>query len=200
MNELTPMSVWGKDHWSLLLYVETRVVDYDGLLDEKYMRIHSLGSKEGDRFYCKTRLKGDAVIHCHDDQDCLNDLEFEGLVKEYDNKYSLTDYGWECAAALRRHKAEIKNIRDFQPPAREMGSKIDVPVYKHTVKFERYHSTAKITEAKWVDILFPLVTYYNADEFDKRIWQELWKQEDTRAKPNYSSWLEKEHTWSKDES
>ena len=38
MNKIT-IEQFGKDHWSLLLYIETRIYNYGGVLDLYHMRI-----------------------------------------------------------------------------------------------------------------------------------------------------------------
>lgn len=86
-----PLSDYGRDHWSLLLYLESRTVDQKGVLDARHMRTdvarHPLFSSPtpgisgfGNTKY-PTRLRNDGRLDDHDDWDCLYDLVREGLVQ-----------------------------------------------------------------------------------------------------------------------
>lgn len=112
-----PVEQWGKDHWSMLIYVETRAVDHDGWLDVKHLRTN------GARY--PTRLRYDE-IEDHSDLDCLEDLAAAGYIAggratrrnakdeavELTYHYELTDDGWKMAHTLRRARAEGKAWRD----------------------------------------------------------------------------------------
>jgi hypothetical protein len=99
-----PMTLFGTDHWSTFAYVETRTVDYKGLLDHDRMRCHagrhpvmrhakrrvSGSSADGSRY--PTRIKASATpdtdgrygvteVPDHDDYDCLDDLIVAGLLE-----------------------------------------------------------------------------------------------------------------------
>jgi hypothetical protein len=99
-----PMTLFGTDHWSTFAYVETRAVDYNGLLDHDRMRCHagrhpvmlqakrrvSGASADGSRY--PTRIKASATpdahgrygvtkVPDHDDYDCLDDLIAAGLLQ-----------------------------------------------------------------------------------------------------------------------
>lgn len=96
---------WGKDHWTTLLYVESRVVDWRGALDARHLR------KDGYQY--PTRLRDSGGLVGHNDIDCLHDMVAAGLLditsSEGNNlqlKVRLTDQGWRVAAAARRHKAD----------------------------------------------------------------------------------------------
>jgi hypothetical protein len=80
---------FGKDHYSTLLYVETRAVDYKGLLDHEHMRCNGLrhpimllskarsiafGTTQVDAREYPTWLAGGVEQADHDDYDCLDDL------------------------------------------------------------------------------------------------------------------------------
>ena len=99
-----PMVRWGKDHWTTFAYVETRWVDYRGMLDHDRMRcdrqrhpmfysakrrVTAFGTDaDGARY--PTRLKtetpggdgrwGIVDLPGHDDYDCLDDAIREGLI------------------------------------------------------------------------------------------------------------------------
>lgn len=100
-----PINRFGKDHWSTLAYIETRVVDYRGVLNADHMRISSrrhpmllamkpraraLGTISDGADY-PTRLKTETVnpetgrfesenLPEHDDYDCVDDLIAAGLL------------------------------------------------------------------------------------------------------------------------
>ena len=136
----TPLSKWGKDHWSLLAYVECVCVDDGGVLRFNKMRAnpetHSLLSSGPLRWkpeYC-TRLAGffefeeradtekaiaaGYAIAGHDDWDCLDDLEAEGLVEVISLAWgtvTLTAAGQELASKLRTHKSNGGMFATFKP-------------------------------------------------------------------------------------
>ena len=101
---------FGKDHWSLFAYLETRCVDYKGTVNGAHLRHNPakrpavVGSDTkgisalvagGSRWKPEygTRLKGfwkgegetDPARQLleHDDIDCMEDLEEAGLIKDY---------------------------------------------------------------------------------------------------------------------
>lgn len=92
----TPMSNhitidrWGKDHWSLLAYVESVCVDGHGEIDLRRMRCDAdrhpgyavrQGFDDNSHKKYSTRLQ-DGELQDHDDWDCLDDLEAAGLVED----------------------------------------------------------------------------------------------------------------------
>jgi len=124
---------FGKDHWSLLAYVETLVVDNQPI-DRRRMRCnpttHPLltAPYQHKRWEPQwgTRLKGyfdahDKAAHQlpeHDDWDCLEDLDAAGLV-EFQTLTSgivrLTPEGRRVANELREHKQNGGNFASFTP-------------------------------------------------------------------------------------
>lgn len=125
--ENVPMSSWGKDHWSTLAYIETRIVDYKGRPDSDHMRCDperhpglagrspiSYGIR--DKKY-PTRLKGKQESHDHDDWDCLEDAVAEGLIEWKGTGmypvFVLTDRGRTVCAALRQHKQDGGQFAQF---------------------------------------------------------------------------------------
>lgn len=125
------MSDFGKDHWSLLAFVECRCVDNKGVPDNDRMRTNlrrhpAYTGATADRFGVRTwkpeygtRLRGFFLqgsvtdktrqIKSHDDWDCADDLEAAGLVKIGGSGlhpiWKLTKAGIAMAARLRQHKA-----------------------------------------------------------------------------------------------
>lgn len=85
------IKLYGKNHWSLLLYVEVRNVDNDCFLD----RVH-LNNK---------------------DFDLLDQFESDELVTNLGTgvnpRVKLTDLGWELSARLRKHRGQGKRLVDF---------------------------------------------------------------------------------------
>jgi hypothetical protein len=86
------MERWGKDHWSTLAYLETRIVDHKGRIAHDHMRCHAgrhpamLHAKRrarlfgvGDGSQYPTKLR-DGELADHDDYDCLDDMIVAGLV------------------------------------------------------------------------------------------------------------------------
>ncbi len=95
-----PAESFGRDHASLLLYLETRVVDHEGRVDVQHLR------KRGP-----ARLRGGMETESdHSDRECLEDLEAAGLVENNGTGLQpivkLTDRGWIAAHRLRRMRAD----------------------------------------------------------------------------------------------
>lgn len=138
-NTPTPIALWGKDHWSLLGYVECVCVDNAGYLAIDKMRAnpdtHPLMSSGPMRWKPEysTRLAGffafqdrtdiekaAAAGHAilgHDDWDCLDDLEAAGLLEVLSLaqcKVRMTDQGTLLASELRKHKASGGMFANFR--------------------------------------------------------------------------------------
>ena|SRR3990167_7037325 len=123
MNNIT-IEQFGKDHWSLLAYIQTRIMDYRGSLDPYHLRDKK---REGWTPGYGTRLFGywnkdettnkDLLILNHDDYDCLDDLEKAGLVKNINTGLfpicELTLNGIEILSLLSLHKQKGKNFFEF---------------------------------------------------------------------------------------
>jgi hypothetical protein len=91
-DDRVPMERWGKDHWSTLAYLETRIVDYRGKIAHDHMRCHAgrhpamlhakrrgllFGTGDGSQYPTKLR---DGELADHDDYDCIDDMIAAGLV------------------------------------------------------------------------------------------------------------------------
>lgn len=85
--------LWGSDHWTTFAYIETRCIDYGGVLNKEHMRtdvkrhlmlVGASRRRFGDDFggskEYPTRLHGGLEIKDHDDWDCLLDMEAAGLL------------------------------------------------------------------------------------------------------------------------
>ena len=136
MRKITPKD-FGKDHWSLLAYIETRCVDYKGILDVAHLRVRNpaissprmpFGRPEWKPEY-GTRLSGyfnkedngivnkERQIPDHDDLDCADELEEAGYIENMGTglnpAYKMTKFGNQVAALLRQHKADGKHYATF---------------------------------------------------------------------------------------
>ena len=130
-----PMVEWGKDHWSLLAYVETCCVDTKGVLDHDRMRTNVLrhpglvgprvamifnalvGSGTKPYRY-PTRLRNGTEPE-HDDWDCFYDLEAAGLIEDDGTGIHpvarMTPSGTQLAAEIRKHKSSGGSLFTFIP-------------------------------------------------------------------------------------
>lgn len=130
MSSHIPMDRWGKDHWSLLAYIETVCVDRHGMIDIQRMRCDvdrhpqyklATGIPLSDKKY-PTLLK-EGRLPDHDDWDCLDDLEAAGLVESVgltmQPRYTMTERGHRIAGMLRTYKANGGVYNEFTPPTGE---------------------------------------------------------------------------------
>ena len=113
-------SIWGRDHLTTLLYLETRCVDHMGTIDRRHMRCdpkrHPLFAHEGSiGGVSPTRLACGEQYH-HDDWDCLDDIIAAGYMENLGTGANpivkLTDLGWTEAGKLRRQRAERALTRE----------------------------------------------------------------------------------------
>jgi hypothetical protein len=101
-----PVELFGKDHWTTFMYLETRCVDYSGKIDDKHMR-------SGPEF--PTRLNDGTFVQEHDDWNCLEDCHDAGLLDLTESpKIQLTVYGWQIASRLRQWRASGKPVAEFK--------------------------------------------------------------------------------------
>lgn len=135
---------WGKDHWSLLAYLESVAVDYGGKVDNLKMRVdprvhlkfaHHASRYGGDS---PSYLKGGERLEKHDDFSCMEDLVAAEFIhaftkdkseSEIDNavvhgglmscRIELTDMGRVVSAALRKHKSDGGQFAEFEWNAQE---------------------------------------------------------------------------------
>lgn len=132
---------FGKDHWSLLAFIECLCVDgREGLGEIDFARIRinreskthcplpcnarcyigEWNSEHGTRLdgYWKKdgKINKKRLLPQHDDWDCLEDFEAEGLVEilsSVNGFVKMTEKGVEIAAALRKHKVDGGSFADF---------------------------------------------------------------------------------------
>lgn len=139
MNKIT-IEQFGKDHWSLLLYIETRIHDYKGVLDIRHMRIKNPPMKPSYlqwKLRYGTRLFGywneDKTtnsllqLHNHDDYNCLDDLGAEDLIKNIGTGLipvcEITKEGTKILSQLLLHKQNGENYSDFMPNKHDYQAK-----------------------------------------------------------------------------
>lgn len=108
-------SRFGRDHRSLLLYIETRCVDHSGKLEKAHLRCnanrHPAFAHSGgwdDKYSTRWADKVETVVG-HDDWDCIDDLVNAGLLVWLGTgtqpRFKLTESGWGIAHQLRRERA-----------------------------------------------------------------------------------------------
>ena len=116
----TALARFGRDHKSLLLYIETRCVDNDGKLEKAHLRCnpdrHPAFAHSGgwdDKNSTRWDAKVERVVG-HDDWDCIDDLVAAGLLEWLGTgthpKFKLTETGWIVAHGLRRERAERHSV------------------------------------------------------------------------------------------
>jgi len=136
--KVTLLTSWGKDHWSLLAYIETICVDGQdgiGMIDHRRVRCNTnthpllyqasmVPPEAGNAYEYPTRLRGygDDKSKCipeHDDWDCFDDLEKNGLVELVGTLMNplvkMTKIGIAYASELRGHKASGGTFSNFHP-------------------------------------------------------------------------------------
>lgn len=119
---------WGRDHATLLLYVETRGLDHEGQLLPENMRtnldrhVHEAHARrDSDTLEWKpeygTRIVGDErPCEAHDDWDCLDDMEeVELLCHTGPPNFlaALSPLGIEVAGELRKYKGRKQPLGEF---------------------------------------------------------------------------------------
>jgi len=129
---------FGKDHWSTFAYIETLCVDSPnsegvGVINGRRMRcdtdrhpllVGGLYSFADEKY--PTRLREGKELSNHDDWDCLEDLEREGLleiISLINGFVKLTEKGIKIAGELRGHKARGGTFSTFVPSC--IGEKKD---------------------------------------------------------------------------
>ena len=120
--------MWGKDHWSILAYLETKCVDSKNgegkpnplQIQTNHNRHPFMGNNlDGAEF--GIRLRGDVELPGpdYDEWDCLDDAERLGLIENLgtgiNRLYKFTEFGIKIANQIRAHKARGGNFADFEP-------------------------------------------------------------------------------------
>lgn len=138
-QQVTPAyfpSQFGKDHWSLMAYLEIRCVDHRGEIDRKHLRCNidrhpmlawaPYGEPQAWKSEYGTRLAGYFMggdkrdtakqLPGHDDWDCLDDLADNGFVEIIslvNGLITITPKGNKVAAQLREHKTKGLHFYQF---------------------------------------------------------------------------------------
>jgi hypothetical protein len=146
IDDEIPMEFFGKDHWSTLAYIETKIVDFgfriqsDPRMRTNLRRNHRIathGGRTGIRHHITdgggypTRLSNGTDVAGHDDWECMVDLIRVGVLKTRGEPglgklVKLTPFGSRVVSALRTHKANGGTFATFRfndevaaAPARE---------------------------------------------------------------------------------
>lgn len=128
MPTRNPIHRWGRDHWTVLLLIETICVDKRGEPDLRRFRtnparhpgllspdVRIAGGGWEPKYATRLRTEDGLVLGSqpdpdHDDWDCVEDLVEAGMVvwggTGMHPIFQLTDSGWDLAGRLRRHRAE----------------------------------------------------------------------------------------------
>lgn len=142
--EIIKIKQFGKDHWSLLAYVEYRAINRAGVLSIEHLRTKNpalqqnrtatnlwkpeYGSKLYGYFNEDGRVNEKLRILDHDDHNCLDDLEESKLIKSFGSglhpAYKLTKEGARVCGLLVLHKQEGKNYASFVLPVTDEKEKI----------------------------------------------------------------------------
>lgn len=121
---LTSPRDFGKDHWKLLVFIESCIVDHGGKIDVQRMRCHPerhprMAHKKKWKFTDNTQLSDNRMRQLHDDWDCLEDLRASGWVDASGDLWmsrhaiKLSRSGWLLAHMIRRHVGEGGTCADF---------------------------------------------------------------------------------------
>lgn len=121
-----PVERWGKDHFNLLAYIGCRNTNNGCVLDGDHLRVNAAKNVGIPKRYPSgadwnpkygTRLRGhfdnkndkSLQLGDHDDVDCLDDMEAEGLITcgtRVSLYAQLTNWGRKFNAALTDHMAQ----------------------------------------------------------------------------------------------
>lgn len=143
-KNFVPIDQFGKDHWSLLAYIETRCVDFNRGVDtceinHDHLRCNikqhptlqgprqRLAKDLGWKPSYGTRLKEFKSdknlqrqlnqLHEHDDWDCLDDLENAGLIEVIsvvNGFIKITNAGKKINTLIRDHKSAGGSFSSFE--------------------------------------------------------------------------------------
>lgn len=129
-DDYISMDRWGHDHWSVLGYIETCIVDNYGIIKNQRMRcntrLHREFAHSVDGAMHPTRLR-EGVVENHDDWSCLEDMVAAGLVvaefRQQNNYFfgssearvRFTPLGQQIALQLRAHKQDGGDWANFTP-------------------------------------------------------------------------------------
>lgn len=100
------MEEFGKDHWGLFGYILTRCMDYKGVLAREHLSIRSGKYPTRLKGYFDDKDNPKLSIKNYGDEDCLEDLERERLIRRKDiYVIQITDRGFKVLIELIKHKS-----------------------------------------------------------------------------------------------
>ena len=114
---------FSNDHWSTLLYIETRCVDHRGMLNLEHMRcnisLHPMMGNSATSFSaasssstkeCPTQLADGTLESNHDDWSCAEDLERVGFIEntgtDINPFFRMTNVGRKVVGDLRLRRSQ----------------------------------------------------------------------------------------------
>jgi len=142
---------WGRDHATLLLYVETRHIDHGGELNPDALRTNPKrhpheANARGDRgsIVWKSEHDGTRIVggerpsEVHDDWDCLDDMEEVQILLHTgppDFLSALSPIGIEVAGELRKYKGRQQPLDefDFDMAIVDACKLLDLPVSEYVL-------------------------------------------------------------------
>lgn len=126
--EVVPLEKWGADHWSTFIYAMSCVTGRGGVIDRRRMRCHPkrhpflahLPRDVGSSNYPRTRIRDGVLDSNHDDWDCLDDAEAEGLLHRVGTNVTegivvAHDAAWPLARWIWKQEQERKPWHDGPP-------------------------------------------------------------------------------------
>lgn len=141
-EEMVPLARWGRDHWSLLLYIDAVLTDCAGFQvgfdprmrqNRRHFRVMSMECPKPRRTNNPgngipmdpkygSRLGDGSFIEGHDDWMCVQDMAEEGFFEGNPNPQpgvvlKLSSRGRLMADNLRRHKANGGTFSNYIPEA-----------------------------------------------------------------------------------
>ena len=120
-----PVYMWGKEHWSVLGYVESVCVNYKGKPDLR--RVYANRTRHPGLFVNRgapdteypVRLKNGIEVHNRDEWDCIYDMEAIGMIELLGTGihpvFKMLPLGEIVVAELRKHKAAGGTWANFSP-------------------------------------------------------------------------------------
>lgn len=104
---------------------------------------------------------------------------------DFDNRWG-TINSWEAEKPIHEveYWMDIAHVFDFPiSPYPVLAT-----LHEYVIVFERYSGIEK--ESAVIIFRFPLVTDYNLEEFEKMMWQSLWKHPRSANRAGFSSWIQ----------
>jgi len=190
---MVPFGQMGRDHWTVLTYIETLCVDRAGVPDVLRFRCHpkthpvyfdfqmqQMGASKHIVFEPPrgSTLRDGTELAGHDDLDCTEDLQVAGLIEVSKDPwthtpmtFSLTDAGWLLAGRLRRWRADGGKAQDFDPQdshgarfARGAECSTEPPAYPWVGTAEVERNTPEHVDIRHGGVLFCFRVHREGEE------------------------------------